>query len=122
MAEDVKFLAELKKSCATKGEEFEAKQKTRSDEMVAIHETIKILNSDDALELFKKTLPGASSFLQLAVETKEVKQSALRALKHNRGDFRIDLIGLALRGRKVSMDKVVDMIDNMVVILKKEQG
>merc|ERR1719473_2087860 len=64
LAEDKKFLAELDKSCATKEGEWAERQKMRAEEMLAIHETIKILNDDDSLELFKKTLPG-SSLLQL---------------------------------------------------------
>jgi chromosome segregation ATPase len=56
LEEDTKFLADLKKNCATKKEEWEAICKTRSEELLALAETIKILNDDDALELFKKTL------------------------------------------------------------------
>merc|ERR1719327_2653131 len=63
MLEDKKFLADLKKSCATKGEEHAANMKLRSEELLALSETIKILNDDDALELFKKTLPAASASL-----------------------------------------------------------
>merc|ERR550514_1998123 len=36
-------------------------------------------------------------------------------------DYRLDLISLAIKGKKVSMDKVIKMIDDMVVLLKKEQ-
>merc|ERR1719359_310796 len=57
---DQKFIADLSKSCDTKKGEMEERVKTRGDELVAIQETIKILNDDDALELFKKTLPSAS--------------------------------------------------------------
>merc|ERR1719218_237051 len=67
LAEDKKFLADLEKNCATKAEEHAANMKLRSEELLALADTIKILNDDDALELFKKTLPGASSFLQLQV-------------------------------------------------------
>merc|ERR1719281_1090946 len=60
LAEDTKFLADLKKNCALKEKEWEERCKTRSEELLALSETIKILNDDDALELFKKTLPSAS--------------------------------------------------------------
>merc|ERR1719169_68405 len=60
---DQKFLAELEKGCATKTAEWEVICKTRAEELLAIAETIKVLNDDDALELFKKTLPGASASL-----------------------------------------------------------
>merc|ERR1719401_1012527 len=67
LSADQKFLAELNKGCATKTAEWEARSKTRADELVALADTIKILNDDDALELFKKTLPSASaSFLQVS--------------------------------------------------------
>merc|ERR1740117_121134 len=66
LAADQKFLAELEKGCSTKDAEWAARCKIRSEELVALAETIKILNDDDALELFKKTLPGSSaSFAQL---------------------------------------------------------
>merc|ERR1719230_172520 len=74
LAEDQKFLADLEKNCATKEDEYEVVKKTRAEEVLAISETIKILNDDDALELFKKTLPG-SSFLQTKVSMKEVKSA-----------------------------------------------
>merc|ERR1740139_445084 len=61
LSADNKFLAALKTGCATKTAEWEARSKTRADELVALADTIKILNDDDALELFKKTLPSASS-------------------------------------------------------------
>merc|ERR1719411_2169251 len=64
VAEDKKFLAELETGCATKEGEWAEVCKTRQEELVALAETIKILNDDDALELFKKTLPSAS-FLQV---------------------------------------------------------
>merc|ERR1712050_277734 len=36
-------------------------------------------------------------------------------------DFRLDLISLALKGKKVSFAKVLTMIDDMVALLGKEQ-
>merc|ERR1719199_2343339 len=71
LLEDKKFLADLKKNCKTKVGEHEANQKLRSEELLALADTIKILNDDDALELFKKTLPGASAFLQIQVTSGE---------------------------------------------------
>merc|ERR1719265_1521110 len=70
LAEDQKFLADLEKNCGTKEAEWEETQRLRSEEMIALADTIKMLNSDDALELFKKTLPGsASSLLELKSST-----------------------------------------------------
>merc|ERR1719359_396362 len=41
--------------------------------------------------------------------------------KGRRGDANLSLIALLLRGKKVNFDKVVKMIDDMVVLLGKEQ-
>merc|ERR1719174_1162696 len=127
LLEDKKFLAELEKGCATKEKEWSEICKTRSEELLALADTIKILNDDDALELFKKTLPGsASAFMQLEETNTEVKSRALAVLQefrsHKKGDRqRLDVIMLALHGKAVNFDKVIKMIDDMVALLKKEQ-
>eukprot|EP00416_Gambierdiscus_australes_P016762 CAMPEP_0171056566 /NCGR_PEP_ID=MMETSP0766_2-20121228/1138_1 /TAXON_ID=439317 /ORGANISM="Gambierdiscus australes, Strain CAWD 149" /LENGTH=685 /DNA_ID=CAMNT_0011511513 /DNA_START=75 /DNA_END=2132 /DNA_ORIENTATION=+ len=126
LAEDKKFLADLEKNCAAKTAEWEAVKKTRADEMLAIAETIKILNDDDALELFKATLPSPS-LLQTQVNAKELRQRALTLIQSAQrtgaahADTRLDFLALALRGRKVSFEKVLGMIDEMVALLKQEQ-
>merc|ERR1719415_225655 len=63
LAEDTKVLQGLERSCKTKTAEWEERSKTRSEELMALADTIKILNDDDAPELFKKTLPSAGSSL-----------------------------------------------------------
>jgi len=82
------------------------------------------LNDDDALELFKKTLPSASSFVQIQVTAKSLKAKALeiiRAVPHRLNRHNLDFIALALRGKKIGFEKVTGMIDEMVQSLKKEQ-
>merc|ERR1740138_23655 len=72
----------------------------------------------------KKSLPR-SSFLQLQTSSRDVKRRAIQALrKGHRGkrDFRLNLLAMALRGKKASFDKVITMIDSMMSLLKKEQG
>merc|ERR1719510_874873 len=69
LAEDKKFIEELAENCKKKEKEWAGIQKLRQEELVALTDTIKILNDDDALELFKKTLPSsASSFVQIQVK------------------------------------------------------
>merc|ERR1719335_1590036 len=121
LAEDKAFLKDLETNCKTKEAEWAEICKTRAEELLALHETIQILNDDDALDLFKKTLP-TPSLLQMAVSGKQLKQRVLAALKAPGGhrDFRLDLIALALKGKKVDFEKVLKMIDEMVVLLGKE--
>jgi chromosome segregation ATPase len=123
LAEDKKFLQELEKTCELKVKEWEMRCKTRQEEQLAIADTIKILNDDDALDLFKKTLPAAS-FLQLMVTDKQARKEAMQAfsgLNKKSRSVDLQLIVMALHGKKVSFDKVVKMIDDMVVLLGKEQ-
>jgi len=126
LADDKKFLADLDGNCAAKAAAFEANSKMRSQELLALADTIKLLNDDDALELFKKTLPSASaaSFLQVQVTAKEVKARALDILRKGNlnGRPELDLISLALSGKKVGFEKVLTMIDGMVTTMKAEQA
>merc|ERR1719440_1512744 len=123
LAEDKKFLADLDKNCELKKKEWAAYKEVQAQEMVALADTIKVLNDDDALELFKKTLPGASSsLLQVKVSSKATRQSAVQILKSlKKADPRLDLIEMAMHGGKMGFEKIIKMIDELVVDLGKEQ-
>merc|ERR1719301_509550 len=95
LIEDEAFLKDLETNCKTKEAEWATRQKIRAEATLAIADTIKLLNDDDALELFKKTLP-TPSLLQLKTSSRATKQRATAALEQiNQGvnrDYRIDLI------------------------------
>merc|ERR1719359_2771818 len=62
--------------------------------------------------------------MQVEVTQKEVRARALAIIQgveriHHRPS--LDFISLMLRGKKVGFEKVIKMIDEMVVTLKKEQ-
>jgi septal ring factor EnvC (AmiA/AmiB activator) len=124
LAEDKKFLGDLAGNCELKKKEWAAYKEMQATEMVALADTIKVLNDDDALELFKKTLPAAgSSFMQVQVSSVATRQRAVHALKSGRkADPRLDLIELAMHGGKMGFGKIIKMIDELVVELKAEQG
>merc|ERR1719428_944566 len=126
LAEDEKFLAGLDEQCKVKQQEWDAIKKTRQEELLALADAIKMLNDDDALELFKKTLPSASSFMQIQVTAKEMRSKAVAELKvfmqKHPKNARLELLALALEGKKVGFEKVIKMIDDMVVTLKVEQA
>merc|ERR1719335_1505430 len=126
LAKDKKFLADLEKNCEIKAKEWAEIKKMRSEELIAIADTIKILNDDDALELFKKAAAGsAASLLQVEVTAKEVRQKAFQALngiRRKQKNVGIDLIAMSLHSKKVSFDKVITMIDEMVALSAKQQA
>jgi len=125
LVDDKKFLEDLDKNCEVKQKLFDENVKYRSQELVALADTIKMLNDDDALELFKKTLPGASSFIELKVSSASMKAQALAMIqevqRNNKRRPELDFISLALRGKKIGFEKVIGMIDDLVAELKKEQ-
>ena len=123
LADDAKFLEDLDKNCAIKQKLFDENVKYRTEELAALADTIKMLNDDDALELFKKTLPGASaSFMQVTVSSQAVRARALSMIKEvNERRPALDFIALALHGKKIGFGQVIKMIDDLVVELKKEQ-
>jgi len=124
LAEDTKMLSTLKKSCATKEADVKKSRTIRQQELVALADTVKILNDDDALELFKKTLPGSASFMQIQVQFKDVRARAVRMLRshHPHGSMQLDFIALALCGKKVGFEGVIKMIGELMNTLKAEQG
>merc|ERR1719171_805253 len=126
LEEDKKFLADMDNICEQKKKEWAEYQKMMAMELLALADTIKILNDDDALELFKKTLPSAASLLQVRSSAKELRRRALSALSGARApgagrDTRLDLLEMALRGRKMGFEKIIKMIDDLVALLAKEQ-
>jgi len=125
LEEDKKFLADLDKNCESKQKLFKENVNYRGQELAALADTIKILNDDDALELFKKTLPGASSFVQIEVSETANKARALDIIDglHSHGQRRVqlDFISLALKGKKIGFEKVIKMIDDLVAELKQDQ-
>jgi len=128
LIENKKFLNDLDSDCATKSKDMEMRVKTRAEELVAIHDTIKILNDDDALEMFKKTLPGASMMQTGSGKKEAAKAEAVRVLRkvaHKDTDESsgndLRFLELALMGNKVDFSKVFKMIEEMVSILKQEQ-
>jgi len=120
---DQKFAADLKKNCGKAGGAFEEDMKLRGEEVVAIADTIKVLNNDDALDLFKKTLPSASaSFLQVQESSSSRRAQAAQVLSKAPRNPRLDFILLALKGKKAGFGKVLKMVDGLVATLTTEQG
>eukprot|EP00746_Dinoflagellata_sp_MGD_P000288 gnl/MRDRNA2_/MRDRNA2_100510_c0_seq1.p1 gnl/MRDRNA2_/MRDRNA2_100510_c0~~gnl/MRDRNA2_/MRDRNA2_100510_c0_seq1.p1 ORF type:complete len:769 (-),score=251.18 gnl/MRDRNA2_/MRDRNA2_100510_c0_seq1:91-2397(-) len=135
LEEDTKMKGNLAKTCATKTKEFEERSKTRAQEIQAISETIKILNDDDALELFKKTLPGPvepAMFMQMSSKamSKAKVHRAMSLMKDmmyqdpdaaHRMNYKMMLSQVKSSSRKGGFEKILKMVDDMVTILMNEQ-
>ena len=80
MKETEAFLANLASQCALKKKEWAARQAMRAEEISAISEAIKVLNDDDALDLFKKTLSLTQTSSQMGfIQKTSQSTNVLRA-------------------------------------------
>merc|ERR1719380_124314 len=130
------FLANLASQCATKKKEWDERCKVRAEEVAAISEAIKILNDDDALDLFKKTLSLESvaaststrKFGLLQQRTSASVVARVRSMvstmarKGAPHTAQLELLEISLKAKKVDFSKVLAMIDGMEKVLKEEQA
>mmetsp|Transcript_14713 Transcript_14713/g.26110 ORF Transcript_14713/g.26110 Transcript_14713/m.26110 type:complete len:772 (+) Transcript_14713:116-2431(+) len=145
---DVEFLRNLKVTCQDLDRQFEDRTTTRSMEVSAVSDAIKILTEDDAAELMRKTV----SLLQESSESSEYRSRRAKAVASLRKaaqepDLEMDDLMAAWTGRQgearasalpvskahrdlstlslsVSLDsftQVKAMMDKMVSDLKAEQ-
>merc|ERR1719506_1157433 len=126
------FLANLKVECAEKKKECATRCQIRAEEVAAISEAIKVLNDDDALDLFKKTLslnqgPAGSQFgfIQQNAAQHNRAQQALQQLESNKVDqknLQVQFLENALKSKSVDFTKVIQMVVEMETVLKEEQA
>jgi hypothetical protein len=130
---DQGFLVNMKKDCQSEDEQYKARSKTRSEELVALAETLKILSEDMSRDLFGKTV----TLLQISGSAgkKAVSYSAERAAAEDRAVERVmqrlavvarrnknwALASLAVRVRLDAFTKVKEVMDKMLVELQKQQ-
>merc|ERR1719191_2398450 len=127
VAEDIEFKANLAKTCATKQKEYDELRKLQSEEIEAISDTIKMLNSDDALELFKKTLPSASAFIQTGMGTRSQQRRASSLIQtamsaDTAHSVERHLMLATFRSGVHGFEKMIAMLDGMVSVLAEEQA
>ena len=130
MKETEAFVANLASQCALKKKEWAERCAMRAEEIAAVSQAIKILNDDDALDLFKKTLSLAQSsslrFLQTsasqAVTLRATRALAAVANKDPKHAQQIALIQFALKAKAVDFSKILAQIDGMVKVLAEEQA
>merc|ERR1719311_866360 len=126
------FLANLKVECAEKKKEWAVRCQIRAEEVAAISEAIKVLNDDDALDLFKKTLslnqgPNGSQFgfIQQHEAQHNRAQQALQQLQSSKVDqknLQVQFLENALKAKSVDFSKVIAMVTEMEGVLKDEQA
>jgi len=124
LAADTKFLENVKATCATADEDYEARQKVRTEEITAVGETVGILTGDEAQTAFSKSM----SFIQLSLRTRRVSSSELKREKAVRlmriaamksGDAQLSK--LSSQAKLLDFSEIKAAIDGMMAELKKTQ-
>merc|ERR1719263_301818 len=119
LAEDTKFLADLKDKCANMDQEFEERSKTRALEMAAVSKALEYLSSDEAHALFTKTFNPSMLQRESTSRTREQVVKVLqRAAKQSR-DPRLST--LAVGARMDAFGNLKKTIQTMVDRLLKEK-
>merc|ERR1719163_1034377 len=118
------FLANLASQCALKKKEWAARQTMRAEEISAISEAIKVLNDDDALDLFKKTLSLSQTssemgFIQQKSTTKNqlhartLISSLMQKGSTHHAELALIEFGLKTKAKKFDPTKILAMIEEM---------
>jgi len=116
---DTKFLADVKAQCANFDAEYAERTKTRQMETEAVTKAMAFLTSDEAHELFTRSL--GASFVQKATESrrKTTLVAMLRRVAAKAHDPRLS--ALAVNARLNSFTKVKATLQDMIDKLTKEK-
>jgi len=120
ITDDKKYISETEDNLKEKKESFVKRKELRRNEIKAIGEAIAVIHSDDARDLFKKSL----SFLQIrdvSASSTALAADAIRATARKSGDRRLNAlavrVSLSVGGK---FDKVLTAIDEMISTLEEE--
>eukprot|EP00427_Karlodinium_veneficum_P017301 CAMPEP_0169132426 /NCGR_PEP_ID=MMETSP1015-20121227/38777_1 /TAXON_ID=342587 /ORGANISM="Karlodinium micrum, Strain CCMP2283" /LENGTH=734 /DNA_ID=CAMNT_0009196759 /DNA_START=43 /DNA_END=2247 /DNA_ORIENTATION=- len=119
LSEDQKFLKNLGTTCAEADANFEARKKSRLEEIEAVSQTIGILTADEARDAMDTTF----SFVQTSRKSDKLRKDAAAVLRHSAQ--KIHSPALSMLASSVELDaftKVKAMIDKMIATLKTQQA
>jgi len=115
MEADQEFLGKLKEHCALADAEMEARTKERTEEIAAVGKAMAILTSDDAHDLFTKTL----GFVQKESTVISARRTAVA--KVLLATHKPKLAAIATAVKLDNFGKVKDTLDKMITDLTKEK-
>merc|ERR1712124_237219 len=119
LAADVQYLTELKSTCATADADYSSRKNTRILETSAVNKATAFLNSDDAQDLFHRTIGGAS-FMQKSQLSRRVANAA--AVLNNAAQTlgKPELSAMAMKFRLDAFGKAKKQISAMIEQLQEE--
>jgi len=134
---DAKFFDEMKKGCEDKHKEWTERSKLREQELEGITKALEILSSDEARELFAKSIKEGKethvdaskdsgvdiSFIQVAQGSEPVMRAyaSVKAFATKTHSLRLAALAARIRTAKAGhFDEVISAIDKIIATLKKE--
>merc|ERR1719313_1883700 len=126
LSADEKFLANLKETCAMLDAEYEQRVKERNLEIEAVAKALEILTSDEAHDLFTKSLGSeeeAPALVQKASarNSKRRKDASKLLMEVARKTNNPRLSALAVSVRLDAFKRVIKAIDDMIAELMEEK-
>jgi hypothetical protein len=120
LSADNEFLSNLNLKCDNAEKEYNDRVKVRNEELVAVAETIGILNDDDAKDQFNKA--GFGTFLQISSKSSKREKAAQMLSKAGKELHKPALITLSMSMKLHGFEEVIANIDKMKAALKDEQA
>jgi chaperonin cofactor prefoldin len=125
LAADTTFLENVKDTCATADEDYQARQKVRTEEITAVGDTIGVLTDDEAQTAFSKS--SSASFIQLsktrrnegAQQQRKKAVQLMQKAASKSGDAQ--LANLASKTKLLDFSEIKKAIDDMMAELKTTQ-
>lgn len=121
---DEKFISQTATALEGKKAEWKDRQALRTGEIAAINKAIGILHSDDARDMFKKSLASQSFFLQLKSSKSMSAVEVLKKAAKRTGDKRLSALAASAATPMATgshFDQVISAIDDMISNLKGEE-
>jgi len=117
-----KMLDDLTSSCTSQEKEWTSRSQLRAEEMKAIQETLEILSSEQARQVFDQSGGAASPALAPApwMSFLQVRR-AKTSLASQGGNDALALLALASRSDLIDFSQVTRKVDDMVQVLKREE-
>lgn len=129
---DKVFVEQMQTTCSTLESTYSEHQRMRGEEVLTLAQTIKILGNDDTKELFalNQQASPAASFLQVRSRggSSLRKQEAIKLLRaakaeqKEQSNLQVNLLLLALKGKKANFGRILKMVDDMLATLKSEDA
>jgi len=120
LSADNEFLSNLNLKCDNAEKEYNDRTKVRNEELVAVADTIAILNDDDAKDQFNKA--GLGVFLQVSSVSRNTDLAAKVLSKAGKELHKPALITMSMAMKLHGFEEVIAKMDAMKAALKAEQA